>query len=188
MKIDTSTIEGFDTMSDADKLSALLGLEFDDNSETVKSQKSLIDKYTSQIAEYKKKERQALDDSQRAQLESDDRYKELEEKYNELLSKSLVSDYKAKYLAMGYDEVLAEDTAKAYVEGNTERVFENGTKFAQALEKKIKADVVKSTGKPDDKGSPSKQMTRADIMKIKDTAERQRAIEEHIELFTGGKE
>lgn len=65
------------------------------------------------------------------------------------------------------------------------------SKLAEAV-KADWADFIQSTttrgvNVPTPPASSGKTMTKADIMAIKDTSERQRAISENIELFTGGR-
>ena len=73
---------------------------------------------------------------------------ELEAKYDQLLRESNISKYKAKYLGMGYEEKLAESTAEAMVDGDTDKVFANQKKHLEAVDKKIRAEVLKDTPKP----------------------------------------
>lgn len=154
MKIDTSAINGFDGMTAEQKLEALLQVELPDMSKVVS--KEVFDKKAAEASELSKRLKEALDEDGRKKLADDEaraaeaqKYVDLENKYNELLKKSTVSEYKAKYLAQGYDEKLAEDTANALADGNMTKVFENSEKYKKALEEKIKAELMQNTPKPD---------------------------------------
>ena len=190
MKIDLNTIEGFDAMSPEDKIKALLELEFPDSTEVDKlkadnqRQKDLITKYTGEISSLKKAQNASLSEADRKTKEQEETLADLQEKYNELLKKSTIDNYASKLIALGYSEDMAVESAQALVDGDMEKVFDNSAKFKATLERQFKAEVVKSTPKPDSKGGVAVPKTREDIMKIKDASERQKAIAENIELFT----
>ena len=82
-------------------------------------------------------------------------------------------------------EFKATDTAKALASGDTAKVFANQQKFLEDYAKTVKADALKKTPKPP-AGDGTHAMTREDIMKIKDSAERQSAIAANMELFRKG--
>jgi hypothetical protein len=49
---------------------------------------------------------------------------------------------------MGYEEALASDAAVAMADGDMDKLFSYQQKHQEALEKKIRADALKSTPKP----------------------------------------
>ena len=59
-----------------------------------------------------------------------------------------VSEYKAKFIAQGYDEALAEDTAKALADGDTAKMFANQQQFLENHAKLVKAEALKKTPRP----------------------------------------
>lgn len=186
MKIDTSLIEGFDEMSAEEKLSALMEYEYDvpeDKSLELKRQKELIDKYSSEIATLKKEAKKGLDETERARQEVEERISALEAENSSLKRAQSVANLKASYISMGYDEKLAEQKAEAFADGDVEKVLACENKFRESIEKMIRADLIKGTPHPEDKGSV-KARTADDIMGIADPVERQQAIAENIELFT----
>lgn len=182
MKIDTSTINGFDGMNAEQKLAAVLGMEIPEPDMTGWVKKDVFDAKASEAANLSKQLKAKMTDEEAAKAAEMAARQELEDKYNELLKRTTISDYKAKYLAMGYDEKLAADTAQAIVDGNMEKVFANSEKFKAELEKKIRAEILKDTPRPGaDNGG--KAMTLDDISKIRDTTERQAAIAKNLELY-----
>lgn len=185
-KIDTSRIDGYANMTAEQKLAALEAFEYEDSSSEVERLKNLNSKANSEAAEWKRKHNALLSDEEKRKAEEEASAKELQEKYNELLKKTTISDYKAKYLAMGYDEKLATETATALVEGDMDKVFANGEKYKAEMEKKIKADVLRDTPRPETKGGADETLTREKVMGIKDPLERQAAWREL--LTTEGKE
>lgn len=171
--INTASIEGFDNMSAEDKVKALLGVEIPEApnmEEYIKRsdieasgyvKKSTFDAKASEAAELSKKlkgkmteEELAQAERERIKLENEQKYNDLEEKFNQLVKSSRIAEYKAKYIAQGYDEKLAESTAKALEEGDMAKVFENANTYKAELEKKIKAEVMK--GDPHPGGSAGK--------------------------------
>ena len=188
MKIDLNSIQGYASMTPEQKLAALEGFEFDTSeldtlrAET-KNQKSLIDKYTGEIGQLKKKQNEGLSEAERKAAEQQEAMAKLQEKYDKLLLQSTIASYKAKYLGLGYEEALAEDTAKALANGEIDKVFANNAKHLEAVEKKQKADAARNTPKLDGGGSGVAPKTKEDIYKIKDPIERQQAIAQNIELF-----
>lgn len=186
MKIDVSLIEGYDEMTPEEKVAALEAMEFDDSEltklrEEAKKNKDLITKYTGEISALKKEKNSTLSEAELRAAAQDEAFKELQSKYDEMLKSSTRSAYVAKYVELGYDKALAEETAQALVDGDLDKVFMNGEKYKATLEKQFKADALKATPKPG-AGSPQFK-TKDDIMKIEDTAERQKAIADNMELF-----
>lgn len=179
-KIDTSKINGYAEMTAEQKLAALEGFEYEDGFSEIERLKNATSKANSEAAEWKRKHNALLSDDEKRKAEEDAKNRELEEKYNELLKKTTLADYKAKYLAMGYDEKLAADTASALVEGNMDKVFANGEKYRAEMEKKIKADVLRDTPKPNTSNSDDGAWTREKIMAIKDHADRNAAWKEYL--------
>ena len=110
--------------------------------------KTANSKLSSENADWKRKHREALSEEERKSQEVADELKQLREQNEKLLRESNVSKHKAKFLGMGYDEALATDAAAAMVDGDTEKLFSYQQKHQEALEKKIRADALKSTPKP----------------------------------------
>lgn len=163
MPIDTTVIEGFESMTAEQKVEALLKVEVPekiDLSGYVK--KDLFDKTASELAEAKKTIKGKMSEDEAAKAQADADRKALEDKYTELLRKSTIAEHTARYIAMpGYDEKLARETAEALFDGNMEKVFENQQKANAAYEKKLRADLVKQDPKPDGAGGGSEEKDEA---------------------------
>ena len=162
MNIDTSTIENFDSLSAEEKVDALLKLDLPDSSAELARMKSALDKATSEAADYKKQLKGKLTEDEAAAAEREAKWAEMEAKLKELETEKTISTYKASYLAMpGFDEKLAEDTAKALAEGDMKTVFANQQKASAAHEKKLRAEMVKSDPKPDGAGGGNEETNTA---------------------------
>lgn len=155
--IDTSTIEGFDSLTAEQKVEALLKLDVPervDMSGFVR--KDLYDKTASDLSKAKKDLAGKMTEDEAAAAERQAQWDELvatnkaqAERIQKLELASTEAAYKARYLAMpGFDEALAEETAKAMAAGDMDKVFVNQQKANAEYEKKIKTELVKQDPKP----------------------------------------
>lgn len=181
-KIDVTKIDGYETMTPEQKLAALEAFEFEDNAGELERLKSSVSKANSEAAEWKRKHNALLTEEEQKKQEKDEELVSLRAKVEAMEKEKTVSEFKAKYLAMGYDEKLAADTAKALSEGDMAKVFANGAKHQSDLEKKIKADVLRDTPKPDGAGSGTKSLTKEQFNAMGYT-ERAKLFEENQELY-----
>lgn len=147
-KIDTSKIEGYANMTPEQKLAALEGFEYEDNSAELEQQKNALSKANSEAAEWKRKHNALLSEEEKKKQEDADKLAQMEQELADLRKGKTVSEYKAKFVAQGYDEALAEETAKALADGDSAKVFANQSKFLEEYAKKVKADAIKKTPKP----------------------------------------
>ena len=60
----------------------------------------------------------------------------------------VVAGHKAEFLALGYDEALAADTAQALEDGDTAKVFANQKKFLESHDKAYKAKLMGGNSTP----------------------------------------
>lgn len=148
-KIDTSKITGYAEMSAEDKLKALEAFEYEDNAAELEKQKAAVSKANSEAAEWKRKHNALLGEDgegrSRSRRKSSPTWRK---ELSELREAKRVSEFKAKFIAQGYDEALAEDTAKAMADGDSAKVFANQQKFLDEYAKQVKADALKKTPKP----------------------------------------
>ena len=145
---------------------ALEGIDLPtDGSAEIDRLKAALSKSNSEAADYKKQLREKMSaDELKAKEDAESREK-LQSDYDALLRKVTLSENKAKFLALGYEETLAERTAEAMVDGDLEKVFANQKKHLDAMEKKIREDVLKNTPKPEG-GNGSDTMTKEKFLKM----------------------
>ena len=182
----TELITGYADMTAEEKLAALEALDQPEAQPDpeVNRLKTQLSKANGEAAEYKRKLQEKMTADEKARAEAEEAAKKKDEELEDLRTFKQVAIYKTHYLSLGYDEALAEETARARVEGNTEKQFANEKAFLEAHDKSVLAGAVKTTPTPPaGSGSPSAPMTKEDIFKIKDTLERQQAIADNIELF-----
>ena len=163
MKISTDSIQGFAEMSDADKVTALLGLDIPDPVDMSQYvDKKTFDAKASEAANLSKQLKAKMTDDEAAKAQADADRKALEDKYTELLRKSTIAEHTARFIAMpGYDEKLARETAEALFDGNMDKVFENQQKANAAYEKKLRAEMVKQDPKPEGAGGDDQKKDAA---------------------------
>ena len=130
-----------------------------DNSAELEKLKNALSKSNSEAADYKRQLKEKMSaDELKAKEDAESREK-LQNDYDELLKKVTVSENKAKLLALGYDDALATETAEAMVNGEIDKVFANQKKHLDAVEKKVRSEILKDTPKPDG-GSSEVTMTK----------------------------
>ena len=126
-----------------------------DQSSEIENLKKRISEVNSEAADWKNKYRSTLDESTKKQQEAEEQAKKDREELQNLRKITAIAGYKASYLAMGYSEELAADTANALFEGNNEKLFENQKKHMEAVEKKAREDALRGSGRPGGSGDGS---------------------------------
>lgn len=188
-KIDVSKIDGYQDMSAEDKLKALEAYDIPDPDYSGYVKKEVFDKTSSELADKKKelRDRMTQDEAQKQQ-EQEDRER-MQQELDTLRRESSVSKAKAKFIGLGYDEALAEETAEALADGDLNKVFANQKKHLGEFEKKIKADILKKTPRPEPDGS-GKTMTMKEFrqLSVGERAEYASSHPEEYKALYGGSE
>lgn len=150
MTIDTSKIEGYAEMTAEQKLAALetYDVEVPKPDYTGYVKKEQFDKAAKELSQFKKEQLEKMNEEEKAKALAKQELEDLRARNAELEKNAKIAEYKAKYLARGYDSELAEETAKAYVEGDTDKVFENHDKFMENHDKQVKASMLGETKTP----------------------------------------
>ena len=170
-QFDTSTIEGFDGMTVEQKLDALLKAEIPDVVDLSKYvSKETFDKKASEAASLSKQLKDKLTEDEKKKLENEESNKKILDELESLRKDKAVSEYTAKYLALGYDEALAKETAEAMQSGDMEKVFANGVKHKEALEKSIKEKLMKDDPRPGGGGGKDNGDDDSAVKKAKEIA------------------
>lgn len=180
-KINTDAIDGYNDMTAEEKLAALEALDLPEPDYTGYVKKTTFDATASELAKLKKQDRERMGEEERKAAENAEKLANMEKELNTLRKEKTVSEYKANYIAQGYAEELADATAKALAEGDTEQVFANQSKFLKEYEKRIKAEALKDTPKPP-AGAGGDGMTLKKLRSLSD-AEYNRFATEHPEEF-----
>lgn len=167
-KIDVTTIEGFADMTPEQKLEALQGYDFPDPDYSGYVKKDLYDKAASNAAEWKRKHNALLSDEQQKQQEQADSLAAMQQELEALRKEKTVSEYKARYLSLGFEDKLAQETAKAMADGDMGKVFANTAKANEALVKRTIAERLKGTPRGVGDGAGGSVMTLDRLRKLPD--------------------
>ena len=168
--ISTESIEGFEGMTPEEKAEALLKLDIPeevDLSGYVK--KSVFDAKAAEASDLSKKLKGKLsEDEQRKAAEEEakqqeaQKFKELEDKYNELMKSSTLKEHALSLTGLGFDEKLASDTAAAIVDGDAEKLFKNMKTFLDGFRKSVEKELMdKNPGVKGNGGGSSKEEDKA---------------------------
>lgn len=180
-KIDTSSIDGYDTMSAEEKLAALEAFEYDDNAEKLAQTKASFDRASKEVAEWKKKHNQLLSDDERQKQENDEALSKMKQELEELKREKLTSNINAKALGVGVDAETAGTMSESFVEGNVEKFFDAFGKFLKKHDHDIEVKLLKDT--PRAPGSDgAKPMTKEEFKKM-DAAGRYKFSVEHPDEY-----
>lgn len=163
--IDTTMIEGFDQMSVEDQLKALLGYEFEDNSEQLSKanadllkQKNAIDKLTSENAEYMRNSRSQLSEKDQELENLKDMVDQLTQQTEILAKNERIGKLQGEFLKRGYTSEQANAIAQAWEDGNINDFLSNSDAFLKTHDENYKKTLmsetmVPETGKPSGGGS-----------------------------------
>lgn len=164
-KIDFSKIEGYENMSVEEKLAALEALELPDPDFSGHVRKELLDKATSEAANYKKQLRERMSEEEAAKVKAAEDMAAVMSELEELRAEKAISEYTTKFMGLGYSEELAKSTAAALQKGDVTTMFKNHGKFVVDKEKAMRAELLKSTPTPP-AGDGTKGVTREDFSKL----------------------
>ena len=150
----------------ADEIISALEKVADPNAE-VEKLRNAVTKANGEAAEYKKQLKAKRTDDENAAQEQADKLESMEKELAGLRKEKTVSEYKAKLVAQGYDEDLANETAAAMESGDMTTVFANNQKFLTDYAKRVVAEKLKGTPRGADGGTGgvgmdySKEITEA---------------------------
>lgn len=164
-KINVSEIEGYADMTAEEKLAALEAFELPAPDYSGYVKKDVYDKATSDLAEWKRKHNALLSEEDKKKQENEEELTTLRKKVEEMEKEKLISGHKARFLALGYEENLADETAKAMANGETDKIFANQKKFLETHDKAYKAQLMGQTSTPP-AGSDLDSMTLDKLRKM----------------------
>ena len=131
-----------------DEISAALETVGQGNEAEVNRLKAALSKANSEAADYKKQLRTKQTDDEAAAAAQKEEHDRLVQENADLKRSMALSESKAKLLAMGYDESLADETATAMVDGDMDKVMANQSKYLEVQKKNIQADAMRKTPRP----------------------------------------
>ena len=139
--------------------------------------KGLNDKYSSEIAGYKKKEQDRLSDDEKKALAQ----QELENELKTLRRENDINRKVGELVEIGYSKELATKVAEAELDGKSTAKYHK--EFITAREESLKAELLKSTPKPSATSVDTKATTIEDMKKMT-YVELQKVAENNPQLFS----
>ena len=183
MKINIKDLPNYrDDMTAEEKLALVEAHELPEADHTGYISKATFDKTASELADMKKQLKAKMSEAEQAEAERAAKEAEREELLNKLLKDKTVSESRARFLALGYPDELASEAATALADNDNEKLFATQKKHIEAMERAIKAELLKNTpappaGNPDVASITKKQF---DAMSY---SERLKVFNEQPELF-----
>lgn len=136
------------TLAEAEAVFGELDIHDGEDISLIEKQKRSISDSNAEAADWKKKYHSTLSEADKAKLEQEESTKKLQAELSVLKREKGISENKAKFLALGYSEDLANETAEALFDGNADKVFENQKKAFEAKLAAQKAELLQGTPKP----------------------------------------
>ena len=181
MKIDFSSIEGYENMTAEEKLAALEAMDIPEPDFTGWVKKDVADKYASEAAGYKKQLREKMSEDEQKAAQLKEELAAVKTEVETLRQEKAITELTKRWMGIGYSEELATATAKASASGDMDAVFKNHAKFLADREKELKTELLKSTPTPT-AGDGDKQKTKEDFSKMS-LAEKQKFATENPEAY-----
>jgi hypothetical protein len=149
MAFDFTTLTGYrEDMTADEKLALLATYEPPKADLTGYIQKSTFDKTASELAEAKRQLKAKMTEDEQKEAERLAASEAIKAELETLRKDKAIADSKAKYLALGYDEKLAADTATAFANGDYDTVFKNQGIHIENVKKAVTASNLANDPKP----------------------------------------
>jgi len=149
MAFDFTKLEGYKPDMSADEKLALLDkYEAPTPDLTGFIAKSAFDKTASELAEAKRQLKAKQTEEERKEAERLEAEAAMKAELEALRREKTISDSKARFLGLGYDEKLAAETAKALADGDMDKVFANQGIHIENVKKAERAASLAGDPKP----------------------------------------
>ena len=110
-----------------------------DHDREIQKNKTLIDQYAAQIAENKRKQREQMSESEKAEAERKEQWDAMVKKNQDLERTLKISELAGAYMERGFDKDFATETATAMYDGDNATVLSNEKIFADKREASLKS-------------------------------------------------
>lgn len=168
MKVDVTKIENYESMTDAEKLEAVLNYDMEvpaeppkEDGETIKL-KEALNKASSQAADYKRQLHEKMTADEREKAEREEAWNRLVEENTALKRGRTTDDYTTKYMGIGYTPELARSLAENLPEGLPDSFFESQKSFLDSTIQNTKAQLLSQQPQPT-AGSPLTSKNAEDL-------------------------
>jgi hypothetical protein len=138
--------------------------------------KKRFDEVASELASSKKQLRANMTEAEQKALADAELLEAIKKERDELLADKKVAENEKGLLAIGYDEKLAAEVAKALYSGDTATVLAAQAKFIEAQKKEALANAVKDTPAPPVDNGTGKTLTKEQFSKM--------SLDEQMKVYT----
>lgn len=131
-------------------------------------------KASSEAAKYKKELNATKTEEELARQQQNEELQNLLRQNEEMTKQLAIIENEKKFIAMGYDEELANKTSKALAEGDMKSFFKYQETFNESQEKKLQEKILKDTKLPDRTdidGKPEMTKEKFSKMSLREQAE-----------------
>jgi hypothetical protein len=191
MAFDFTKLDGYKPeMTAEEKLALLDKYEAPDPDYTGYIKKDTFDKTASELAEAKRQLKAKLTEDEQKEAARLEAEKAIKDELDALRKENATTKSKAEFLAIGYDDALATETAKALADGDMKKVFENQKKHIENVRKAERAAALANDPKPPAGSGGDAKITKEQFSAM-GYAEQLKVFNEQPELykqFTGGTE
>lgn len=139
--------------------------ETKDDSDEVRKLKKLLSQKNSEIANYKRAQREKMSEDEKAAAEQRDRQEALEKELAILKHEKAVSENAAEFIKLGFEVDDAKLAAEDLVKGNMQKFFIKMNEFISGLKEKAVSEAMKDTPRPE-AGKGSKTMTHKEFQNL----------------------
>jgi hypothetical protein len=181
--IDTTKIEGYESMTAEEKVAALENYSFADPDYSGYVKKEVFDKTASELSQTKKDLKARMSEDEVKKIETENLLKQYKEEAENLRKEKTIATNKADLIAIGYGDELATATAKAMVEGDVATVIKNQAFVIENVKKIAKGEAMASTTPPAGKANEGERTITKEQFKSMNMAERTELYQTNPELF-----
>lgn len=183
VNIDTSKIEGYESMTAEEKVKALESYSFAEPDFSGYVKKDTFDKTASELAQVKKDLKARMTEEEIAKAEHEAELKKYKEQAESLQREKNIADNKAKFISLGYDDAMATETAEALEKGDFATVFKNQQIVIENVKKIAKGEAMASTTPPVGKANEGGKTISKEEFKNMSYAEMAELYENNPELY-----
>lgn len=139
----------------------------EDKTAEIEKLKQAISKSNSEAAAYKKQLNEKLSDEERKKQEDEDKWNDLQKKYDALLKEKTLAEHKARFTGLGLDDTASKKAAEALANGDMDKMFALIGEAQKAASSKAVSDYMHQTPPPEG-GGVAKTMTKDKFLTLSD--------------------
>ena len=182
-QIDTSKIEGYADMTPEQKVEALEKYAIADPDYSGYVKKDVFDKTASELAQTKKDLKARMSEEEIKAKEAEAELLKYKTEAETLRKEKNIANNKAQFIAIGYDDALATETAEALENGDFATVFKNQQTVIENVKKIAKGEAMAKTPTPAGKATDGNKTITKEQFDNMGYAERNELFKKNRELY-----